>query len=440
MSRVVDIQSSRIRNFFAFQRDPLGFLVEVLHDGDVISLRSGRKRPSYIVNSPEFVYEILVAQESSFVKGRSSQVLRRTIGDGLLTTERETHHKQKQLLQPAFYKERIQAYARTVVEEAERAAERLPVGQPVSLSESMMQLTLTIIARTMFAADLEDRKQELAAAVNATIERTARTLFSPVILPLSFPTPGNRVHRGAIRTLESMVYEVISEARSDPDRFHPTLLGMLMDTRDTAGRPLAETEIRDQMMTMLLAGHETTANLLCWIWYLLGEHPEAEARFHEEADRAAADPEGAYDAYRSLSFTQQIIQETLRLYPPAWTILRESDREVTMLGHRFPEISFFMISPYAMHRNGNVFEDPLAFRPERFREGAGPWPRFSYFPFGGGSRSCIGANFALMEAALILSVLGRRFRFRRADAAPVRPEPLVSLRIRGGLTMIAEPR
>lgn len=440
MKRVVDIETSRIRNFIAFQRDPLGFLTEVLHAGEVISLRGGSKRPTFIVHSPEFIHEILVAQEGAFKKGRSAEVLRRTIGDGLLTTSGERHRQQKQYLQPAFYKERLQAYARTIVEETERLADRIIPGQPFSLSDEMMQLTLTIITRTMFATDTEDRKAELAAAVNDTIERTARTLFSPFPLPLSFPTPGNIVHRRAIRTLESMVCETIANARSEPERYRHTMLGLLLDTRDAEGRELPEAEIRDQMMTMLLAGHETTANLLCWIWYALGENPEVEAGFYEEADALEPAGEQAFDAYRSLSYTNRIIQEALRLYPPAWIILRETDQAVTMLGEAFPAGSSFLISPYAIHRNGNVFEEPEAFRPERFREGAGKWPRFAYFPFGGGSRSCIGAQFALLEAALILAVLGRRFRFRRTDAGPVRPEPLVSLRIRGGLVMTPQRR
>jgi cytochrome P450 len=435
ISRVTEIDKSRLQVFMAFQKDPLHLLESTLHDGDMVYLGNGRKRPAYIVNSPEFVHEILVSKDAFFVKGRSSSVLSRTIGDGLLTSEHERHQKQRQYMQPVFYKERIQSYAQIVLREAEAFANRLTAGQTISISDTMMQLTLTVIAQTMFATDLEERKSELAAAVNDTIERSARTLFSPFIMPLGMPTPGNIVHRRAIRTLETMVYEVINDAQIHPDKYQLSLLGLLMDTKDTNGEGIPIEEMRNQMMTMLLAGHETTANLLTWIWYSLGEHPEVEAKFHKELENVELTEGSAMEQYRKLTYTNQIIQEALRLYPPAWTILREAEREVTMLGETFAPHSSFLISPYSIHRNGNVFEDPLTFRPERFAEGAGSWPRFAYFPFGGGSRSCIGSNFAMMEATLILAAVGKRFRFRRTDSLPVQPEPLVSLRIKGGLNM-----
>jgi cytochrome P450 len=435
MSRVTEIGSSQFQIYRAFQNDPLGFVVGLLPDGEMISLRNGRKRPAYIVNSPEFVQEILVGKDAYFVKGRSSSVLSRTIGDGLLTSEHELHQKQRQYMQPVFYKERLQAYAQIVVGEAAAFADRLTDGQGLSISDEMMKLTLTVIAQTMFATDLEERKSELAAAVNDTIEKSARALFSPFILPLGVPTPGNIVHRRAIRTLETMVYEVISDAERNPEPYRLSLLGLLMDTRDAEGEGIPAEEMRNQMMTMLLAGHETTANLLSWIWYSLGENPEVEAKFHEELQSIDLTEGSAMDHYRKLSYTSQIIQEALRLYPPAWAILREAEREVTMLGETFAAKSSFLISPYAIHRNEATFQDPLAFRPERFADGTAKWPRFTYFPFGGGSRSCIGSNFALMEATLILAVVGQRFRFLRMDRKPVQPEPLVSLRIKGGLTM-----
>jgi cytochrome P450 len=419
----------------AFQKDPLQFVLSLLHDGDMVSLRSSRKRPAYVVNSPEFVQEILVGKDGFFIKGRSSSVLSRTIGDGLLTSEHEKHQKQRQYMQPVFYKERLQAYAEIVIGETQAFTDRLADGQAISISDEMMKLTLTVIAQTMFATNLEERKSELAAAVNDTIERSARTLFLPFILPLGVPTPGNIVHRRAIRTLETMVYEVINDANTHPERYRLSLLGLLMDTQDAEGKGIPPEEMRNQMMTMLLAGHETTANLLSWIWYSLGENPDVEAKFHQELESVDLTIGSAMDNYRKLPYTNLIIQEALRLYPPAWMILREAEREVMLLGETFPPNSSFLISPYSLHRNKDVFKDPFVFRPERFAEGAAKWPRFAYFPFGGGSRSCIGSSFAMMEATLILAVVGKHFRFRRSDTLPVQPEPLVSLRIKGGLTM-----
>ncbi|MFC4775716.1 cytochrome P450 [Paenibacillus sp. GCM10023252] len=454
-SRVIGIPTSRTANFLRFQRDPLGFLVDAQPLGEVVSLRTSSMRPTYIVNSPAFIQEILVHQEANFRKGRSSSVLRRTIGDGLLTAEHEVHRQQKKYLMPVFYKERIKAYAQIIREETERLADKMPMDRPVAMHDLMMELTLGIIARSLFRTELAEDKAELAAAVDVTIRKTARTIYSPIIIPFSVPTPGHVQHKKAIRTLESMIYEAISKAKSNPEEYAGSMLGLLMDTKDENGAPISETEVRDQMMTMLLAGHETTANALVWAWHSLEQSPEAEEKLQAEADKmavlmkdgsasASAASGGrlsAYEAYKELAYTKQVIQETLRLYPPAWAILRESEQPVEMLGERFSVNSSFLISPYAIHRNEAVFGDALVFRPERFDKGASQWARFAYFPFGGGARGCIGSQFAMLEAGLILGILASRFRFRsipgQGDAVP---EPLVSLRIKGGRQMIAERR
>jgi cytochrome P450 len=445
MSRIIDIPTSRMANFFRFQRDPLGFLLDALPVGDVVSLRTESYRPTFVINSPEFVQEILVHQEASFRKGRSSNVLRRTIGDGLLTTEQSLHRHQKKYLTPAFYKERIQSYADIVAEETERFVRTLTVGEAVPMHDAMMQLTLSIIARSMFRVELEEEKEELAAAVDDTIRISAKTIFSPFVLPFSIPTPSHRTHKRAIRTLETMVYDAIASAKRDPERYADSLLGMLMDTKDEKGEPISDEEIRDQMMTMLLAGHETTANALVWALYCLEQEPEAAQKLHREvsvlkqAEERSGQRLSAFERYRELSYSRQVVQETLRLYPPAWAILREADEEVHMLGDAFPANSSFLISPYAIHRNELVFKEAPSFRPERFEGEQDSWPRFAYFPFGGGARGCIGSQFAMMEAVLILSILAERFRFVSVSGqGEAIPEPLVSLRIKGGRWMLPQ--
>ena len=447
MTRIALIPTSRAANFFRFQRDPLGFLVDALHMGDVVSLRTSSLRPTFVVNSPAFIQEILVHQDSQFRKGRSSGVLSRTIGDGLLTSEQDTHRGQKRYLMPVFYKERIQSYADIVVEETQKLADKLEDGVPIAMHDVMMQLTLGIIARTMFKTELGEDKAELAAAVDVTIKQSAKTIFSPIILPLAVPTPGNVAHKRAIRTLEVMVYDAIAAAKREPERYADSLLGLLLDTKDESGEPIPDEEIRDQMMTMLLAGHETTANALVWAWYLLEQGPAAQGRLHQELDalRLKEQQDGnrtsAYDRYRELTYTRQVVQETLRLYPPAWAILRESEQEVQMLGDRFPAKSSFIMSPYAIHRNDNVFGDAAAFRPERFDAGLSEWPRFAYFPFGGGSRGCIGSQFAMLEAVLIISVLAEQFQFSSVPGqGEAVPEALVSLRVKNGRRMIPHRR
>ncbi|TFE25532.1 cytochrome P450 [Cohnella luojiensis] len=447
MTRVAGIPTSRMANFIRFQRDPLGFLVDALPMGDVVSLRTSSFRPTYVVNSPDFVQEILVHQEQHFRKGRSSDVLRRTIGDGLLTSEHAVHRQQKRYLMPVFYKERIQAYAQIVQEETERLADSLKDGVPVAMHELMMQLTLGIIARSLFQTELDEDKAELADAVDVTIRHTASTIFSPIIVPFAIPTPGNVKHKKAIRTLEAMIYEAISKARRNPEEYSDSMLGLLLDTKDESGQALSDQEIRDQMMTMLLAGHETTANALVWAWCCLERSPDTVHRLHGELDRIRASEEDsgkplpAYERYREMDYTKQVVQETLRLFPPAWAILRESERELIMLGDRFPANSSFLISPYAIHRNDGVFGDASAFRPERFDGGTSQWARFAYFPFGGGSRGCIGSQFALLEGGLIMGTLAGRFEFASLPGqGEEKPEPLVSLRVKNGRWMVPRSR
>lgn len=436
MSRVVGIATSRLKNYLDFLRSPLDFYVQLMPQGDVVSLRTDLFQASYIVNSPDFIQEILVTKEKYFRKGRTSHVLRRTIGDGLLTAEQGEHERQKKYMQPLFYKERIANYAHIVVDETEKLVARLREQQQCSLHDEMMQLTLAIITRTMFATDVDERKQELAAAVTATIEQSAKTLFRPFTLPLTVPTPGHRIHRHAIRKLEAMVSDVLADARQHPERYHLSLVGMLLDTKYDDGQPISDREIRDQMITMLLAGHETSANLLTWIFYELSRHPEVTAKFQQEVDELAHSGVPLEASYRQLNYTQLIIQEGLRLYPPAWLLYREANEDVELLGERFRKNSTFVVCPYALHRNLQVFAQPEQFMPERFADGAASkLPKFTYFPFGGGSRSCIGSRFALMETALIMAVLGRELSFSMVEPRVVTPEPLVSLRIKDGLRM-----
>lgn len=435
MSRVKDVTTPRLQNFLEFQKDPLFFFLNMLDKGDIVSLRTGFK-PSFIVNSPEFVKEILVTKDSYFRKGRTTKVLRRTIGDGLLTTEKEEHRRQKNYYQPIFYKERLNHYAMTMVEETKKLVETLQHRKNCNLSDEMMQLTLVIISKVMFATDLEKSKEMLAEAVSETIEQTAHTLLSPVILPLNVPTKRHKIHKQAIFKLENMINEIIKQAKENPENYQKTMVGMMLDTTFATGERISDEEIRNQMMTMLLAGHETSANLLTWIFYALSQNPEVEWKFHEEIDAISLLEESPFEVYSKLAYTQQMMKEALRLFPPAWLIYREADKDVELLGERFKEGSTFMICSYAIHRNYEMFPNPEEFQPDRFTSGYNESiPPFAYFPFGGGSRSCIGYKFAVMETVLILAIIGRKYKFQHIEGEQAIPDPLVSLRIKGGLKM-----
>lgn len=433
--------TERLTNYLDFRRDPIDFFLRMRALGQVVPLNTG-VMPTFVINNPAHLQEILVTKDASFRKGRPTKVLTRTIGDGLLTTEKTAHKMQKAYTQPVFYKERLKNYAGVMAAESEQTVNALRKNDTCRIDEVMMELTLTIISQVMFATNPGKRKKALAKAVDVTIQETAKSIFLPVLLPMSVPTKGNIAHKRAIKTLETEVYGILKEARANPDAYKETMVGLLMDAVATPeGDKVTDQELRDQMMTMLLAGHETTANLLTWVFYLLAKNPEAEARFHEEIDAMDDITVDPFAKSREMPYTTQIIKETLRLYPPAWIIYREADEPVTLQGEEYEEGSIFMMATYAIHRDPEAFEDPEAFRPDRFEpEAEKQIPSFAYVPFGGGSRSCIGYRFAMMEAAILLAVIGRSVRFELIGEDTVKPDPLVSLRIKDGLRMKVVPR
>jgi cytochrome P450 len=436
MSRIVQSPQSIIQNFLLFQKDTLSFLMHALPLGDVVFFKTGNLKPSYVIQSPDFIQEILVAKDDFFRKGRSTNVLRRTIGDGLLTSEAGEHQRQKGLMLPVFYKERIQQYGEIMIDETINMMNRWQNGQMIYINEEMMKLTLAIITRTMFGEDIsEERKSEVAHAVSETIARSAQLLYSPIMTPFYMPTRGNLKHKKALRSLDSLVDDVLRRYDENPESYKLSMVGLLSEVRDDTGNPLPRKEIRDQMVTMLIAGHETTANALSWAWYVLSQNQTHVKRIADEYHSLQAQDLTATEMYRALKYTQKCVQETLRLYPPAWLILREVVEDVEILGENFVKGSSLLISPYSLHRNEQVFERPLEFDPNRFADGRS-YPRFSYFPFGGGSRSCIGSTFAMMEATLILANMASKINLELVAGQHAIPETSVSLRMKEDLKML----
>lgn len=432
LSKIVEIEGARLKNFLHFQRDSLGFMTSVLHLGDIVSVRSSKRTPSYILNHPEAIREVLVSKEQSFRKGRSSRILRETVGQGILTTEGEKHDRQRQSMLPAFHKQRIQEYAPIVIEQATRAFDEWQDGEERWVHRDFMRLTLTVILETLFGSKMMEDPEKIARAVEETIQYTAKRMYSPIPWPKFIPTRGNMRHTQSMRALQQTAKWFI---RQQEKRDSPPLLRHLLEEEG-----VEEQELIDQILTMLIAGHETTANALSWTWYLLSQHPEVEGKWREELHRVLGDRPLTYEDLTKLAYTQQIWQESLRLYPPAWMILREANEDVDILGEHFSRNSIFMICPYSLHRNPQYFHQPEKFMPERFADqGTKSIPRYAYLPFGAGSRSCIGNQFASMEAMLIMVLLAQRYRLVLAPAqAPIQAEPSVSLRIKGGLKMLVK--
>lgn len=435
---------SLLGHLLPFRRDPLQTLTDLQRTyGDLVYFRLAYQH-AYFVAHPDLIKEILVTQQSNFIKSRALQRSKIILGEGLLTSEGQTHLRQRRLIQPAFHRERLQAYGAAMVELAERKLadweRRRIADKPLDLHEEMVHLTLTIVAKTLFHSEVEDEVQEVGKVIANIIE-----MFPTLILPFSeylqkLPLPVSRRMRQSKARLDELIYKMIAERRADPED-RGDLLSMLLMAQDTEGdgTGMSDQQVRDEALTLFLAGHETTANALSWCWYLLSQHPDVEQRFHEELDRVlngrlpnAADIE-------SLRYTYAVLAETMRLYPPAWAMGRSTLQDFDLGGYRIPSGSICILSQWVTHRDPRFFPEPERFNPERWFA-PDDRPKFAYFPFGGGSRVCIGERFAWMEGVLLLAAIGQRWRFELADGATVVPQALITLRPRGSLPMVPRKR
>jgi cytochrome P450 len=429
-------------NFFAFRRDPIKFLTGMADRyGDVVRFQLG-PLPFVMVNNPDYIRDILVTHNRNFMKGEGLRRGKRLIGEGLLTSEGEFHLRQRRLAQPAFHRQRIASYAATMVEYAARARDQWRVGETRDISREMMQLTLAITGETLFGADVEGEADEIREALNA-----AFALFNRLTLPFSellerLPLPATRRFQKARERLDATIYRIINERRaSGEDR--GDLLSMLIHARDVEGdgSGMTDVQLRDESMTIFLAGHETTANALTWTWYLLSRHPEIEAEFHAEIDEVLKGELPTAEDFPRLRYTEMVFAESMRLYPPAWVIGRRALGDYQINGYAIPARTILLMSQYLMHHDARYFPDPFRFDPERWKpEAKESRPKFSYFPFGGGPRVCIGESFAWMEGSLVLATIAQRFRMRLVPGHPVELSPIVTLRPKYGMRMILEAR
>jgi cytochrome P450 len=408
--------------------------------GDVVSARFGPRQVVFI-NHPDLVEEVLVTQNRKFIKHYRLRQTRRTLGHGLLTSEGEFWRGQRKLAQPAFHRDRIAAYARLMVDCTERMLGSWHDGQVRDVQADMMRLTLEIVAKTLFDAEIGGDTAEASAAMEilmrAFIARTG-SLISP---PHWIPTPLNlRVER-AIRRLEQILMAIIAGRRaSGEDR--GDLLSMLLQAQDEeSGRRMSDRQLRDEVMTLFLAGHETTANTMAWAWVLLARHPDALARLQAELDLVLGNRLPTVADLPALKYAESVVNETLRVYPTVWVIGREAIEPVELGGYLIARGTTVFMPQWVIHRDSRWFDDPESFRPERWADGMSQRiPRYAYFPFGGGPRICIGNNFALMEATLILATIARQFRLELAPDATIAPLATITLRPAHGVKVVLTKR
>jgi cytochrome P450 len=415
-----------------FRRDPIGLLEEAATHGDVSYLRLPRF-PVYLLNHPDLVRDVLVGSHRRFRKGPTMQAAKRMIGDGLLTSEGDVHRRQRRLIQPIFHHGRIAGYAREIVVLASEAADGWADGDRIDAHREMAGLTLAVVARTLFGTDLSNRESRaITDALSGTIAQFDR-VFSP-LLPITqrLPLPATRRFRAAHDTFDRLVYGLIDRRREE-GATGSDLLSMLLRAQD-AGAGMTDTQVRDEVITLFLAGHETTSNALTWAWYLLSQNPAVRDAWQAELDTVLGDRPVSVEDLPDLPFTDGVLHEAIRLYPPSWAMGRTALEPHEAGGYRIPAGATAVVSPWLLHRDDRWFPEPAEFRPGRWP--AGPDPRHAYVPFGAGPRMCVGEPFAWMEAALLLVTIGQRWSLDLAAPDRVQLQPVVTLRPRNGMPMI----
>ncbi len=425
------------------RRDPLAFLLRTSAEhGDISHLRLGPFHV-FLLNHPDDIEQVLVTQQQRFTKGRSLSGARRLFGNGLLTSDGALHARQRRFVQPAFHRARLDEYAGVMTTLGAERRDRWREGDHIDIAGEMSRLTLTITARILFGSDGD----AVAAQIGEALEAATGSL-EVAVLPFAaltdwLPLPQVRRFRAARATLHRALTELIQQRRRTGTDAGD-VVSLLLAARDEAvGDGMSDSQLRDEIITLLLASHETTANALAWTWYLLARHPDAEARLHAEIDAVLGGgrPPDAADA-GNLPYTRMVLAESMRLYPPAWLLARVAIENHEARGYVIPAGSFVVMSPWVVHRNAAYFPDPERFEPERWRaDGRNGRPRFSYFPFGGGSRGCMGEAFAWMEGVLLLAVIAQQWSFRLLDESSRPPiHPGLTLTPKSGISVKMQRR
>ncbi|HTT32502.1 MAG TPA: cytochrome P450 [Methylomirabilota bacterium] len=419
--------------------NPLEFFPRLARDyGDVAGIRVVNFRTIFI-NHPDAIEEVLVTHARRYIKGRILRANRHVFGEGLLTSEGDFWLRQRRLAQPAFHRARIASYASTMVEYTQRMLENWRDGEQRDAHQEMMRLTLRIVGKTLFDADVAGDAQDVGKSLELLLELGAnfrRTLF----IPHWVPTLTNLRIKREIKFIESILYRIIAERRAT-GRDTGDLLSMLLHAQDEDGSHMTDRQLRDETITLFLAGHETTASTLSWTWWLLSQNPRVEAKLHAELDAVLCGRAPTLDDLSNLPYTGNVVNESLRLYPPAWGLARVAIEDHELCGYPMKKGMGVAMAQWVVHRDPRWYDAPEEFQPERW-EGdlLKRIPRFAYFPFGGGPRQCIGNSFAQMEAALILATIAQRFRLRLVPGHPVVPFASITLRPRHGVRVMLESR
>ncbi len=425
-----------IGNLLEINRDPLGFFSQCARSyGDVVRFGFGTF-PAYLLNHPDLVEQVLVTQYPNFVKSSVYRRGLRILGNGLLTSEGGFWQRQRRLCQPAFHQERVTAYGKVMVAYTNRLLDQWQDGEVRDVHQDMMQLTAAIAAKTLLDEDVTTEAEGVQDAIQAVMDFNAQ-MSNQYFVPAWLPTPSNLRYSGAIKQLDTLIYGIIDQRRSS-GKDTGDLLSLLLMVRDEIdGTQMTNQQVRDEAMTLFLAGHETTALALTWTWFLLSQHPEVEAKLQEELKTVLSGRTPTVADIPRLRYTEQVVSESMRLYPPLWGLSRVALNDCELGGYQVKAGTTVFLFQWVIHRDSRFFDNPEIFNPDRWADNLKKrLPTFAYFPFGGGPRVCIGKAFAQMEAVLLLATIAQKFHLILPPDQNVVPQPSLSLRPKDGLKML----
>jgi cytochrome P450 len=429
-----------ISMFFSAQVGVLQYLLNLQRQyGDVVRL-PGFGVPAHLITHPDGVKHVLQDHNRNYPKSETYQQMKMILGNGLVTSEGDFWLKQRRLAQPAFHRQRIAAFAETMTEATARMLDRWQPNTTINLSNEMMALTMQIIAKTMFSADLSTQSDSIGQHVGEAFRAYDKLSGARIKLPAFLPTPQRRRFQKAKAAIDQVVYSLIEQHRQS-NQDHGDLLSMLMLSKDEeTGQGMTDQQLRDEVLTIFLAGHETTSNALSWTFYLLSKHPEVARRLRAEINDVLGGRTPGIHDLPHLKYTLMVIEESMRILPPVWSIERRALADDTIGGYHIPAGSVIYLSQYVTHRHPEFWPNPEGFDPERFSpEQVAARPRSAYFPFAAGPRQCIGNSFALMEAQLILAMVVQRYQLDLVPGHPVETEPLITLNARHGILAAVRP-
>lgn len=423
--------------FLRFRKDPMGFLERMAREfGDIVHWKMGGQNV-FLINDANLIRDVLITQDKKFDK--QLEAARSLLGLGLTVSSGEFHRRQRQSIQPGFYRDRIAKFAEVMVQCATRAQNRWGENATLDIKREMERIALRVVGETLFGVNLESHAEAVSRAMTRAIGSPSNMMVPMLKWIEKLPLKGVRAAKAGRAVMHAVVDQVIRERRPSAGQTDDLLSSLLV--ADDQINDASDRQLHDEVMNLLIAGYETTANAMSWAWYLISQHPKVEDCLHQELDRVVGDRSPTMADFEALRLTQNVIRESLRLYPPLWIIWRRTLEDYPINGYVAPAGSLVLMCQHVTHRDKRYFPEPLRFNPDRWTEEFKEhMPKFAYFPFGGGSRQCIGDRFGFLEAVLVVATIARKWKLTLATGHPVVPAPLFTLRPKYGLRMIATRR